>query len=321
MEVWHDTVSGVVYGSIRAGASLVGLTVDAMRREQTGADVGVRAVVCGLWGDELGAHGPRLAQPMVLVRSSGEDRDGRSRVAILVHGLMQSERCWHGSDDQAGLAATLRNRTDVEPIAVRFNSGLSIGRNGLLLAELLEERFGRGAGIRSVDLIGHSMGGLVARAGVAQAQGRGHGWVSRVRQVVTLGTPHGGAPIEKGLHNLSRALEISAASRPLADFLNRRSAGIKDLRHGTISRDDDRHHLAPPVERTAHRYVAGVITDDPHHPVGRLAGDLLVRRHSAEGAGLIPEETMLVPGTTHAGLLHHPDVTAQVVRWVRDENR
>lgn len=322
VEVWHDTVSSLVYGSIRVGAALAGQTIDAMRQEPTEVDIGVRSVVCGLWGDDLGRAGRSLSQPMILVDPIADGQCvERKRVVILVHGLMQSERCWKSSDGRPGLASVLRERAGVEPVAVRFNTGRSIGDNGILLSELLEESLGRDAAVESIDVIGHSMGGLVARATAHEALGRDHRWVRRLGNVITLGTPHGGAPIEKGLHGLSRALDLSDTSRPLADFLNRRSAGIKDLRHGTVTRTNRPDHVLPPIARTPHRYVAGVVTTDPQHPVGWLAGDLLVRRHSAEGGGLSPADTALVPGTTHAGLLHHPEVAARILRWMGVDER
>lgn len=318
VKTWHDTVAGLVYGSIRIGAEVVGRGIDAAWQRPPSTHLSVRAVASGLWGDDLGGFESRLGQPMVLSSSGGTARyrtRRRTRVAILVHGLMQSELCWNGSEDRPGLVEVLVSRTGVDPVTVTYNTGRSVSDNGEILAEIIEERFGGPTGIASVDLIGHSMGGLVARATVEHAVRLEHAWIERLGQVITLGTPHGGAPIEKGLHSLGRMLGVFEPSRPIAEFLDRRSAGIKDLRHGTISRTDDRR---PPPDSTAvdHRFVAGLITADPDHPVGRLAGDLLVRRHSAEGGGISPLETVLVTRTTHAGLLDHPGVADRIAGWL-----
>ncbi|MFN3303665.1 MAG: hypothetical protein ACK44A_08085 [Roseateles sp.] len=58
------------------------------------------------------------------------------------------------------------------------------------------------------------MGGLVARSAIAQAQGRR--WPSRLQSLVTLGTPHLGAPLERGGQQVQQLLAVSAYSRPLA---------------------------------------------------------------------------------------------------------
>jgi hypothetical protein len=53
---------------------------------------------------------------------------------------------------------------------------------------------------KSIDLVGHSMGGLIIRAALAGYQRREPGWPGRggeelyVEDVVTLGTPHAGTP-------------------------------------------------------------------------------------------------------------------------------
>lgn len=316
IERWHDAVAGLVYGSIRVGADLAGRGIDASRNPQAGAGVGVQAVMCGLWGDDLGGDAARLDQPMVLLGPgpAGAPDPGRpTRVAILLHGLMQTERCWNRTGDRPGLVQVLGDRTDITPVTVRYNTGRSIADNGAQLAAVLELWLLGRHDIASVDLIGHSMGGLVARATVEQGAALGHGWTDRLGQVITLGTPHGGAPIAKGLHALGQALRVAESSRPLAEFLDRRSAGIKDLRHGRISPPGRSSSTTAAVDQ---RFVAGLVTPDPRHPAGWLAGDLLVRRHSAEGGDIAASETALVTGTTHRALLDHPHVVDRIVGWL-----
>ncbi len=48
--------------------------------------------------------------------------------------------------------------------------------------------------------------------------------------MVSLGSPHVGAPLAQGVHWASAALNAVPETRPLASLLRRRSAGIRDLR-------------------------------------------------------------------------------------------
>jgi hypothetical protein len=175
------------------------------------------------------------------------------------------------------------------------------------------------------------MGGLVVRSACEAARSAGHRWINEVNDVVTLGSPHRGAPLEKFVNVVAWGLGMAPETRPLADFLNARSVGIKDLRFGAIVEEDWRgtdpdallrdtvgdHPLAPGV---SHHFVAGVITADPIHPVGVLMGDLMVR--SASGTGrqqLDPTNVVVLGGMNHFDLLHDPAVIDHVMGWLASE--
>ena len=170
------------------------------------------------------------------------------------------------------------------------------------------------------------MGGLVARSACYQAAERGDDWVRRVRHVVSLGSPHMGAPLEQGVHYASAALHALPETRPFGDFLRRRSAGIRDLRQGSLVDDDwrDRDPDAlraaackevPLLEGATHCFVAATITRSPRHPLGRLIGDFLVLEPSASGRSRtrrIPfkdEYGLHLGGANHFALLNHPGVS------------
>ena len=144
--------------------------------------------------------------------------------------------------------------------------------------------------VEQIALIGHSMGGLVARS----ACHHGGDWTALVRHTVSLGTPHSGAPLEQAVHAMSAALHVVPETRPFARFLRRRSAGIRDLRRGSLVdedwRDQDPDALrtkalreVPLLEDATHCFVAATVTRSPSHPVGRLLGDTLVLSPSASG--------------------------------------
>jgi hypothetical protein len=71
------------------------------------------------------------------------------------------------------------------------------------LADLVEEVAALAAGT-PIDLIGHSLGGVVIRLTLVELERRhGVGWLTRVGLVATLGTPHGGADLATAVHALA----------------------------------------------------------------------------------------------------------------------
>ena len=153
--------------------------------------------------------------------------------------------------------------------------------------------------VEEVALVGHSMGGLVARSACHRAVLRDASWVKAVRRVVSLGSPHMGAPLEQSVHYLSAALSALPETRPFGAFFRRRSGGIRDLRQGSLVdadwRDCDPDALraraceeVPLLEGATHYFVSATITRDPRHPVGRVIGDCLVLVPSASGRSRTP---------------------------------
>jgi pimeloyl-ACP methyl ester carboxylesterase len=219
-------------------------------------------------------------------------------------------------------------------VEIRYNSGRHISENGLSLADVLAELVAAWpVAVTEVALVGHSMGGLVARSACYQAAERGDDWVRRVRQVISLGTPHMGAPLAQGVHWLSAGLHALPETRPFAGFLRRRSAGIRDLRQGSlvdadwIDCDPDALKAVacqeiPLLEGATHCFVAATITPSGRDPVGRLLGDFLVLQPSASGRSRtrrIPfeaEHGMHIGGTHHLALLNHPQVYEKIRAWL-----
>ena len=188
-------------------------------------------------------------------------------------------------------------------------------------------------GIAEIALVGHSMGGLVARSACHQAALRDAPWVKAVRRVVSLGSPHMGAPLEQSVHYLSAALSALPETRPFGAFFRRRSGGIRDLRQGSLVdadwRDCDPDALraaaceeVPLLEGATHYFVSATITRDPRHPVGRLIGDCLVLVPSASGRsrtrrlGFRDEDGLHIGGASHFALLRHPRVYEQLKTWL-----
>lgn len=336
----HDAVSGVVYGSIRAGAEIAGHLLGTRMSDTSATSESVQTVVNGLWGDALGSYGDHLEIPMavrdhngapvVLPTDLGSIFPGATgHLAILIHGLVETERCWEGSEGEPGLGEALREHPLLTSVSVRYNSGLRISDNGAQLARLLEElRADWPVPIETISLVGHSMGGLVIRSACEAAEATNLRWIQDVGDVVTLGTPHAGSPLEKAANVAAWALALAPDTRPLADFLKGRSGGIKDLRFGAIMEDDWRgtdpdallsntvgDHPLPSGIR--HHFVAGVATADPVHPLGRAVGDLVVRANSATGGrDLDPTSEVVLGGVRHLDLPRKSVVVERVMAWL-----
>lgn len=326
---------------------------DPVEEEWSPGSARVLGALNGLKGDAIAVDYPGLAFPMALRdHVNGGDvaptRAGLSaaypeatdRVAVFVHGLCETDRSWwdgatrHHGEPFVSYGTLLESDLGYTPAYLRYNSGLPIADNGRSLADLLDEVVGAWpVPVRDLVVVGHSLGGLVARSACHRADLDRRPWVDLVRHVICIGTPHLGAPLERGVHRLVPALARVPETRPLADFLHDRSAGVKDLRHGVFAADE--YHGDDPDEFLSHRrrevpflpgatycFVGATITRDRHHPLGHLVGDLLVTYPSASGSDCrrtIPfelEHGAHVGGINHFDLLNHPTVYGHLRRWL-----
>jgi pimeloyl-ACP methyl ester carboxylesterase len=331
----HDAISGAVYGGLGHATRFGGRALEAAigRRytqllSESPRGAAVIAIVNGLIGDTLEEERNELRQPMAIRIDGvpvGVDAFAQptSRVAVFLHGLMETEFSWGRAPNYGSRLAEDAGWT---PVYVRYNSGLRISQNGRSLAQLLERTVsGWPVEVEQIALIGHSMGGLVARSAAYRATEDRMRWVRQVTHVVSLGTPHRGAPLEEIVHVGSAALNALPETRPVARFLRRRSGGIRDLRRGSLVdedwRDRDRDALRatackeiPLLEGATHCFVSASLTRSPRNPLGRLIGDMLVLGSSA--APWREEQAFHLAGAGHFALLNHPAVYARLRDWL-----
>jgi pimeloyl-ACP methyl ester carboxylesterase len=330
----HDAISQAVYAGVGGAFGLAGLAADAAlarraadarRLSTTPRGAALIAILNGLRGDLLEREGSDLHEPMA-VRVDGRVADDLAAAfpdatgwpVVFVHGLFETEFAWRfGGGEPYG--PRLARDLGCTPVYVRYNSGRHVSENGRSLAELLEALVESWpVAVEKIGLVGHSMGGLVARSACHWAHERDDAWVRRVRHVVSLGSPNAGAPLEQAVHAASAGLAALPETRPFAGFLRRRSAGIRDLRRGSLvdedwrDRDPDALRAAackevPLLDGATHCFVAATVTRNARHPVARLVGDWLVLERSASYK---TEHAMHVGGLHHLALLNHPDVYA-----------
>lgn len=310
-------ITGLVYRSVRGVTKVVGggldLALGALVPLLGQTDVNrasaAQAALNGVLGDYLEATANPLATPMSL-HPLVEGATGEP--LILLHGLCMNEAQWRrdGADFPAALA-----ELGYRPLGLRYNTGRAVWRNGAELAALLDTIPG------PITLLGHSMGGLVARSAIAQA-GRKR-WRKRLQALVTLGTPHLGAPLERGGQQLQQLLAFSAYSRPLAALAARRSAGIRDLRFGSLLEADAGKASRVPLPRGVACYaVAATTARRPSGPPARWLGDGLVPvasalgQHREQARRLAFTDTAVFSGLGHLGLQTDAAVLAQLCAWL-----
>lgn len=318
----------------------------------------VVAIANGLFGDTLDDRDSRLATPMTIRAGDTQlplDRETlpaalatasnvSQRICVLVHGLMSTESIWQFPNSPSTTYGTLLAADhDATVLSLRYNTGRHISTNGRELAHLLNHLVSVWpVRVREINLIGHSMGGLVIRSAChygrrAWPLGRrlpiGRPWTSKVRRVVLIGVPNTGAGLEAFVNSASAALWALPvpATRLVGLGLDQRSAGIKDLRFGAIidedwlERDPGARHRTHPhrsqrLRRADHLVIAGSVTADPEHPVALVIGDALVTSPSSSGRSpdgeLFPGAAeRMFPKVTHNALAHHPDVYETIAAW------
>jgi pimeloyl-ACP methyl ester carboxylesterase len=353
----HRAIARTVFTAVGAGTSAFGRVADEAlgrraappqrRLSPTPLGGGALGVIDGLIGDALERELSALQEPMA-VRVDGrvvpcEPEALRGafpgatrRIVVFVHGLMGTEFPWgwFAAEDGGTYGTHLARDLGVTPIYVRYNTGRHISANGRSLAELLEGVVAAWpVEVDEVAVIGHSMGGLVARSACCHASEAGHAWARRVRHVVSLGTPHMGAPLAQAVHYLSAGLNALPETRPVAGLLRRRSSGIRDLRQGSLVDEDwqdcDPEALkavvckeVPLLEGATHCFVTATIMRSETHPLSRLIGDWLVLQPSASGRSRsrrIPFEAeygMHLGPSNHLALLNHPAVYERLRSWL-----
>jgi pimeloyl-ACP methyl ester carboxylesterase len=330
VRVVHDGVSRAVYGGVsRAlGAGPRALAQLTPGNGIPAADTLRGSMALGALNGAIGDRLARDANPLALdMRFRSLSGPVTPKLAVFVHGLCETDEAWNIRKPSYG--SRLHAELGYTPLYLRYNSGLHISDNGRRLADLLADVVRDWpVPVDEIALVGHSMGGLVARS----ACHHGGDWTAAVRQVFCLGAPHLGAPLEKGANALGYALARLPETRPLARLVNGRSVGIKDLRFGSCAEEDwcdcdpdeflrDRCTEVPFLEGAAYYFVGATLTQRPNSVVG----DLLVQFPSASGNGRsrrIPFEVdngMHLGGANHFQLLNHPAVYEQLVSWLQEE--
>lgn len=354
-------LTGFVYRTVHGVTELVGQGLQATfprleplleslvdAPEETPEREAVLAALNGVLGDRMAqTHNP-LATPMTL-RWQGQSLNPQAmpplpgatgKVLLMLHGLCMNDLQWRaasqGDDtpfsDHAGALAA----HGYTPVFLRYNTGRHISDNGHDLAALLEQVLARWpVPVQELAVVAHSMGGLVMRSAVHTAGQQGLHWPGLLKNLVFLGTPHHGAPLERAGNWVDTVLGVTPFSRPFAKLGQLRSAGITDLRHGCVQEADwqgrdrfrrgpDRRQPLPLPAGVACYTVAATTASQRSLLADRLLGDGLVPLPSALGQHpearhqLVFDKShqAILYRTHHMALLHSPAVTQKLLGWL-----
>ena len=350
----HDTVAGGVVGALGGATAAAGRGAEALvgrrRRPQRPLSATLPgglglAVLNGLVGDRLEREGSPLQEP-ISVRVDGlpvpPERDAlarafpeaRPRLVVFVHGLMGNEVGWRLGRRQGRepYGARLAREIGCTPLYIRYNSGRHISENGRSLADLIETLVaaGRSRSRRSRSS-GTRWAGSSRAARATGGQGR-RALGRTVRHVVSLGSPHMGAPLEQAVHVASYAFgklpETRALGRPAPPQLGHprpppglaSRRGLARPRSGGAARRGVRGGAA--ARRRDALLRSATVTRSPRHPVGRVVGDTLVlSRARPDAAAPASSASRTSSGSTsahhHIALLNHPAVYEKLREWLR----
>jgi pimeloyl-ACP methyl ester carboxylesterase len=347
-------ITGLVYQSVRGVSRLVGGGVDALlgvvasliaERPSSQQREAVVAALNGVLGDYLVESANPLAITMCL-RAAGTPLpisrpalaatfpERGHKVLVLLHGLCMNDLQWSrdGYDHGAALARDL----GYTPLYLHYNTGRHVSTNGHELADVMEMLLRNWPhAIKQLAIVGHSMGGLVARSACYYATLAGYAWPKRLDHLVFLGTPHLGAPLAHTGTWTDFLVGISPYTAPFARLSKLRSAGIKDLRHGYL-RDEDWHASAasskrsdrtpPPVVPIGVRCyaIAASKQERPNSSAANIRGDGLVPVNSALGLhsdrsrdlGLPEAHRWVGYGMGHFDLLSRKEVYEKTKHWL-----
>jgi pimeloyl-ACP methyl ester carboxylesterase len=239
-----------------------------------------------------------------------------SHLVLLIHGLDDAGQLWDG----AASALTAAGHT---PVAFNYRNDQAIARSTDDLAVALKQL--RAAGVMEVSIIGHSMGGLLARDVLTRTEfynsdPAGGAGLPRVRRLIMLGPPNQGSPLAplRGVMEIrdqfARWLRSDGSNTDamLGFLVDGRGEAGADLRPGSAFLTDLNARPAPrdlPIT-----IIIGALGDDCRSRIAetldtefarRMLGDEAARLRGAVdaaahtlGDGCVPAASTALPGVS-----------------------
>ena len=360
-------ITGLVYGSVKGITRLVGGTVNAaltktgpLITERFGTPTSspereaVLAAINGVLGDQLLATANPLTirmslrhegKPLLLEKVALALRlpYATGKLLVVLHGLCMNDLQWTTGGKNTpsyNHADVLAEKLDYTPVYLHYNTGLHTSINGQQFANLLEQLLQAWPQpVEDLTLLVHSMGGLISRSACNVAEQAGMAWRKQLKNIVFLGTPHHGAPLERVGNWIDTTLESNRVTKPFAAIGQIRSRGITDLRYGHVlesswhvdGEEVDRFVLSPdsrkplPLPQGVNCFtVAASTSNQPSAVKDALIGDGLVPLQSALGQhedvrhvlAFEPQNQWIALGMSHIVLLKDPKVAVQLLRWL-----
>ena len=331
-------ITGLVYKSIRGGTQLVGTSLDyAMQTvipllndelvPSRKKDVFL-SIINGVYGDRLLLTENELALGMQFFHQnqaidsqlSSNLKSPSTKIMLFIHGLCMSHHCWESGGEN--LSSKMAETLGYTPVYLDYNTGRCIADNGLELAIQLEKLVDIWpVNVSNITIVGHSMGGLVARSASYYGEKNNCRWLHINKTLVSIGTPHAGAPLEKVASALENLMQLSPYAIPFVRLTKIRSQGIENLRYGEITISDIFVPLPIDVEYFA---LAATLNKQQKFTTEKFIGDGLVTPDSAFGQGQDSSSTLLIPAENkrliyelgHNEMLTDAGVFKQLETWL-----
>ncbi|MCH8568885.1 MAG: GPI inositol-deacylase [Balneolales bacterium] len=277
-------------------------------------------------------------QPEADVINSIYGQKVNGKILLLIHGLCMNDVQW--TRKGINLGEEIATELDKTPIYLHYNSGLHISENGKSLNTVLESLIQNWpVPVTEIIIIGHSMGGLVARSAYFYGEKDESKWTSHLKKLIFLASPHHGAPLERLGNYVDLALDATFFTKPFARVGKIRSPGITDLRYGNIidddwadfdrfvKRKDERIHVPLPEKVNCYAVSALIGRSEGRRLKAQFIGDGLVTKDSALGFHNDPEKslnfkyanTLTVFKTSHLDVLNSPLVLEQLLYWIKED--
>jgi pimeloyl-ACP methyl ester carboxylesterase len=347
-------IAGITFKNIRWSTKLLGGGLDKalgqlsplLRKVRTtGEKEAIRSALNGIVGDYLEEKDNPLKITMQFRYRSKEillDSDClgatypaiNGKIILMVHGSCMNDIQWTRKEHNHG--EVLAKEQDKTAIYLNYNSGKHISSNGQNLNILLEKLIKQWpVPIEQLEIIAHSMGGLVVRSALYYGKQEQKKWTKHLKKIVFLGTPHHGSPVERTGNYLDVVLESIPYTKPFARLGKIRSSGVTDLRHGNLvdedwqdndrfeRQSDQRQHIPLPQHIDCYS-VAASIEKSTVNVYPRMIGDTLVDVKSALGQHENPDKdlhfkeknTWVAYGNTHLDLLSNLNIYAKIKSWL-----
>jgi pimeloyl-ACP methyl ester carboxylesterase len=343
-------ISGLVYRNIRNMTERIGKKMDAplaaiskamASQPDSTSTQALLAALNGVLGDHLVLSENPLAIPMhfrreghiltevqlreIIIKSNG-------KLLIMIHGLCMNDLQW--CKDGYDHGAELAKESGMGAIYLHYNTGQHISDNGTQFASLLESLVKLTDKHLEINILAHSMGGLVSRSAFHVAENSGHKWPELLNKLVFLGTPHHGAALEKAGNWVDLILGAHSYTVPFARLVKVRSSGITDLRYGNVQELD--WHTTDRFEFSGDQRLPLPLPDNvkcfalatsAKESIDYPLGDGLVRIKSALGEHQDPAFNLHIPDNrkwvganiNHMQLLSDPKVYRVLKTWFEIE--
>lgn len=308
-----------------------------------------RAVVNGVIGDYLVQKNNPLAIDMDFYHQGSPVSFPNNyitlsnKVVVLLHGLTNLETIWdidtqyiESTDDAADSSQLpdivnygihLQRDFGYTPLFLRYNTGLKIETNGQQFAKLMDKLVcAYPKTIDEIIFIGFSMGGLLMRYAQKEAITTNSPWLNKLSNCFYIGTPHEGSYLEKFGHitsSIVRSIPLDYVNH-WADWIDVRSEGIQDLKHGLANlkniENDDEHGVCGSFYKNAqHHFISGSLSQESNSLLNKVLGDSLVT-HSSANPETSPENSKFChfDGIPHIPLAHTEQVYQQIKLWIEE---